>query len=73
MANDNGVLRTLNDLENSYDGHNPDSNCVQCCAASIRLESFLDTLEGLLAKITDPNAIDELPPMLKMVSKFLPK
>jgi len=51
--------------------HNPDSNCVTCCVTMERLNSLLDHVEALLAKASDPKALDDLPPMIKVAVKML--
>ena len=57
----------------ALDEHNPDSNCVMCCTTMERLNSLLDTAEALMVKVSDPNAMDALPPMLKVALKMLGK
>ena len=53
--------------------HNPDSNCIMCCSTLERLNNLLDNLEGLLAKVNDTKALDNMPPMLKVVMKMVGK
>lgn len=53
--------------------HNPDSNCVECCRIATRLDDVLNVLEKITGDLNDPNASDNMPPMLKMMFKVIGK
>lgn len=49
--------------------HNPDSNCVACCANSERINTLVIKLESLVEAIT-PEQIEKVSPMIRLMSKL---